>query len=66
MAITPPTPLTLINLQGISLFSKKLVRVGGVGGVGGVAALAEARPGCVAGEGKRSGNAKDLVEPRQE
>jgi hypothetical protein len=28
----PPTPPTHLNLQGISLFSKKLGSVGGVGG----------------------------------
>jgi hypothetical protein len=30
---TPPTPPTLLNVQGISLFSKKLGSLGGVGGV---------------------------------
>jgi hypothetical protein len=28
----PPTPPTLLNLQGISLFSKKFGSVGGAGG----------------------------------
>ena len=33
--ITPPTPATLLNVQGIPAFSKKLGSVGGVDGVDG-------------------------------
>jgi hypothetical protein len=46
--IIPPTPPTHLNLQEISLFSKKL---GSVGGVGGMAPRAELGPGYAAGEG---------------